>query len=130
MQELFEAASRLKLRFETSVGLLSVEDLWDLPLTSTKANTTTLDVIAMGLYKQIQDAGTVSFVTETTRVNKVLNLKFELVKYIISTLKSEATEAAMSRSEKEQKDKIREIIRNKKEQALSDLPVEELEAML
>lgn len=31
---IFEQASRQKLRFETSAGKLSIEDLWDLPLTS------------------------------------------------------------------------------------------------
>ena len=31
---MFQKASRLKLRFDSPKGLLSVEDLWDLPLTS------------------------------------------------------------------------------------------------
>ena len=31
---MFTKASRLKLRFQSPAGLLSSEDLWDLPLTS------------------------------------------------------------------------------------------------
>jgi hypothetical protein len=33
---IFEQATRAKIRFSTPVGMLSVEDLWDLPLTSTQ----------------------------------------------------------------------------------------------
>ena len=38
--DIFEQASRLKLRFPSPLGTLSTEDLWHLPLTSTtgKAN--------------------------------------------------------------------------------------------
>ena len=33
---LFERATLLKLRFTTEYGMISVEDLWDLPLTTTR----------------------------------------------------------------------------------------------
>ena len=33
---MFEQASRSKFRFNSSQGLLTTEDLWDLPLTSTR----------------------------------------------------------------------------------------------
>ena len=48
MSEIFMKATQKKLRFDSTQGLLTVEDLWDLPLTGTnkKAN---LDDIAIGL---------------------------------------------------------------------------------
>lgn len=44
---IFEQASREKVRFQTQVGQVSVEDLWELPLSS-KANKPNLDDIAKG----------------------------------------------------------------------------------
>ena len=48
---MFEKASRMKLRFNTQRGVLSVEDLWDLPLIQ-------LDNIAIALNKKLQESKT------------------------------------------------------------------------
>ncbi len=42
---MFEEASKLKLRFETTRGLVAVEDLWDIPLIGN--NGFSLDILAM-----------------------------------------------------------------------------------
>ena len=49
---LFEIASRNKLRVPTTKGDLTVEQLWDLPLKS--ANGLSLDSIAIALNKQLE----------------------------------------------------------------------------
>ena len=79
---LFEHASRNKLRFASPKGDLSVEDLWDLPLTSTtgKAN---LDDIARDLYHQIDSKAVISFVNKVNETIREANNKFEIVKTIM-----------------------------------------------
>jgi len=52
--EMFAFATKKKIRFETSKGLLSVEDLWDLPLTSDNGRPN-LDDIAKGIYKAMKE---------------------------------------------------------------------------
>ena len=47
--ELFKQATQNKYRFESTKGLLTVEDLWDLSLTA-------LDNVAVTLDEQIQKA--------------------------------------------------------------------------
>ena len=50
---IFEQASRNKLRFDTNIkGVISTEDLWDLPLTSDTGRVN-LDDIAKALYALI-----------------------------------------------------------------------------
>ena len=55
MSNLFEVAARKKYRFDSQKGLLSVEELWDLPLQSTKS--VSLDSIAIALNKEIKALG-------------------------------------------------------------------------
>jgi hypothetical protein len=50
---MFEQASRLKLRFETIRGEFTVEQLWSLPLSSQSESTVTLDMIAIDLDAKI-----------------------------------------------------------------------------
>jgi hypothetical protein len=80
---MFEQAARLKVRYSTAKGQLTVEDLWDLPLTSTtgKAN---LNDIAKGLNRELKNADDEDFVNRATSTNTELALKFDIVKHIIA----------------------------------------------
>lgn len=86
---MFEKATKIKLRFDSNLGRLSVEDLWDLPLQTTKSNGTSLDSIARDVYKQIKESDTISFVDDTKNTNEELNLKLEILKHIITVKKEE-----------------------------------------
>jgi hypothetical protein len=82
MDNLFLVASRSKFRFNTASGTITTEDLWDLPLSSGKAN---LDDIAKALNKQLKDASEEqSFVkpaaAKTTETKPSLNWFFSLSK--------------------------------------------------
>lgn len=127
MEKIFERATRLKIRYQTQNGILMVEDLWDLPLDSkVKAS---LNSIAIQLNRQIKDSGEESFIGKS-KVDPVLQLKFDIVKYVIDTKLSEAEDKANALAKKQYNEKILKLIDEKEEEALKDKSPEELKQML
>lgn len=123
---IFEAAARQKLRFETSKGSLSLEDLWDLPLTSATGRVC-LDEIALGLHRQLRaTSDVVSFVDDKATVNPSLQLRFDLVKHVIEQRKLENAEAANAKARAETKQQLLAALARKRESAIESLPEEEL----
>lgn len=88
--DLFEKVVRNKVRFDTSIGLLSAEDLWDLPLTHKFK--ISLDSIAIALNRELKECTTESFVQKVNPRIKTLQLKFDVVKHIIDTKLQESKE--------------------------------------
>lgn len=127
--ELFAEASRLRLTFKTSQGTANVDDLWDLPLTSTRGQLT-LDDIAIGLDKQLKDSGTTSFVKKSTRPNEILKLKFDVVLYIIGVRQEEEEAAEIKRANLEKKKQILDIIADKENEELAGKPIQELRELV
>lgn len=122
---MFEKAARLKIRFQTSKGLLSVEDLFDLPLTSATGKTN-LDDIARGLHAQVKSDDNISFVTPAQKASEELVLAFEIVKHVIAVRIAERDAEATAREVREKKQKIMSLIEQKKDEALSAQSLEEL----
>ena len=126
MENKFKEASRLKLRFSTPIGLLSTEDLWDLPLESkTKVN---LDSIAILLNREIKDTKEESFISKS-KVNPVTELKLEIVKAIIEIKLKETSDKLQAKIKAEQRNKIDAIISKKEDESLESLSLEELKAL-
>ena len=124
---MFEKASRLKLRFDSTQGQLSVEDLWDLPLSSTRGRTC-LDDIAIGLDKAMKETSCTSFVNKTSRTNELTKLKFDIVLKVIEVRQAEAEAAELKKGSAEKKQKLLEIIARKQDASLENKSVEELQA--
>lgn len=130
--EMFAFATKKKIRFETSKGLLSVEDLWDLPLTSDNGRPN-LDDIAKGIYKAMKEGEEVSFVKSNAASNaafNVLKTKFDIVKYIIDVKLAEAEAAKKAKETKARNQRILGLIAQKEDEALASKSKEELLAML
>lgn len=130
--EMFELASRSKVRYQTPQGLLSVEDLWDLPLTSAKDTRASLDAIAVDLHRQIKDAAdTVSFVTPSTADASLakLHLRFEIVKHVIQVRVAERDALKEQSDRREKKARLLELIARKQDQELEEKSVDELMAL-
>ncbi len=125
---MFEKASRLKLRFDTNKGQLSIEDLWDLPLTSNtgKAN---LDDIARGLFQKLKSDNTVSFVKPEQKSDQADQLAFDIVKHIIDVRVAERDAASLAAVNREKKQKLLELIEQKENTVLSEKSLDELKAM-
>lgn len=119
----FEKATRLRLRFETSRGNLNVEDLWRLPLAE-------LDKLAIALNKQLKESSEESFIKAKSKDNKLLELRFDIVKHIIETLLSEDEEKKKAADKRVKREQLLELIAKKKNQELEGKSLEELEAEL
>ena len=126
---LFELAAREKLRFETPRGQLTVESLWDLPLSS--AANISLDSIAVALDTAIRSSAPKSFVSNTASVeNKMLTLKFEIVSHIISVRLAENKAKAESNEKAAQRRMLQEAIAAKKNEKLLSGDIDALQARL
>jgi hypothetical protein len=120
---IFEKASKAKLRFSTSRGQLSTEDLWDLSLES-------LDQIAINVDKQIETSGTKSFIGKRSTKNAELELALELLKHIISVKLAEK-DAKAKRAEKSAKvAELKALIAEKSVEELRGKSTQELLAEL
>ena len=126
---MFEKASRLKLRFDTNKGMLSVEDLWDLPLLSA-TNKVNLDDIARSLHRQLKNDDDVSFVNLDRKSDKVVQLKFDVVKYIIEVRLAEADAAKVARENREKKDRLLQLIAERQDDDLKNMPLDDLKKMV
>lgn len=132
MADIFALAAKQKLRFITSRGQLSAEDLWDLPLTSPSGKNVNLDDVARSIFKELKDSEEVSFVEDSNskKAAGVLALKLEIAKFVIADKKADRDAAEKAASDKAQREKILEIIANKKDKALEEKSLEDLQAML
>ena len=123
---IFEIAARQKLRFETIKGALSVEDLWDLPLTSATGRAC-LDEIAIGLHKQLRaSADVVSFVDSAATADPSVQLRFDIVKHVIEQRKLENAEAASAKAKAELKQQLLAALAKKRESAVDAMTEEQL----
>lgn len=124
---IFKEAAKLKFRFKTSKGLVSTEDLYDIPLKSNdKFN---LNEIAKEIYKNIKSDEGIDFIGEVIETDRVEEMKLQIIKEIIKDKKEEInlnTEMAIKKSFNAELDKL---IQEKEKESLKNLSVEELKAM-
>lgn len=125
---IFEEASRQKLRFPSPKGLLTVEDLWDLPLTSNtgKAN---LDWIACTLHAELENQPKTSFVVKNTSpIDKLGKLSLDVVVHIIEVRLAENEQKKQLENRREQKQQLLTIIAQKEAEQLHGTSLDELRA--
>lgn len=121
--ENFKQATKEKLRFQTSKGLLSTEQLWDLSLTD-------LDQLAVSLQEQYEESGKKSFLVKRSVKDKTTKLKFDVVLDVLQTKSEELEEAKQKAEDKKHNEKILQLIAEKQDESLKGKTIKQLEAML
>lgn len=113
---MYKEASRKKLRFTTSKGSLSAEQLWDLPVTE-------LDEMAVALEESYKGSGKKSFITGKSAKNNVMKLQFDIVLDVLNTKLEEAEEARIAAENKEHNEKILTMIAEKQDEKLKGMSI-------
>lgn len=125
---IFETASKMKLTFATSKGLLDVNDLWDLPLQS--SNKVNLDDMAKEINSRLKESEVVSFVTKSSSTNVIDKLRLDILKRIIEVRVQENEHKANERKNAERKQMILNALADKRVESLTNMTEDELLAQL
>ena len=129
--ELFFLAAKNKWRFNSSKGLLSVEDLFELPLTGKNPQQLSLDQIAVQLYRETKNDEPISFVKTTrTPAENEASQRLELVKAIIADRQAEADARVRAADRARRVRELQDILADKESEALRSKTPDEIRAML
>lgn len=123
---MYKLASQIGLRINTPKGSLSVEQLWSLSMSDLKT-------VIKSLKKTIKsdDEDELDFLEDTeSKVDKVLELSFNIVKDIYITKKDAAKALKDAADIKMHNQKILHLIASKQEEELAGKTIAELEALL
>jgi hypothetical protein len=120
---MYKKALRTKLRFSTTKGKLTTEDLFDLSLTD-------LNNLAIALDKKLSETPRKSFISDMAPDTQEDELRFNIVKDVITLKLAERNAAQNAKAKAAEKAQLLEILHRKKNEALENLSVAEIEAKL
>ena len=130
MEANYKRALKNGYRYESVRGLLTTEDLFDLPLTGN--NGFNLDQVAIAIDEKMEKLGSKSFVNSNAKSaqRKVEEAKLEIVKDIIADKIEEQEKVKRAAEKAAKKQKILELLAKKQDESLEAKSEEELLAEL
>jgi|TARA_R110000851_G_C12795186_1_gene536794 hypothetical protein len=123
---MFDTVTRNKIRFNTNKGMVSVEDLWDMPLQA--KNNFDLDTVAKAIAADIRKNDEDSFIATATKSSVADVLKLDVVKHIIAFKIAENAAKTKRVGDAARRAQLQTAIADKSEDALKNMSVAELEA--
>lgn len=120
---MYKKALRTKLRFSTTKGKLTTEDLFDLSLVD-------LNNLAIALDKKLSETPRKSFISDIAPDTQEDELRFNIVKDVITLKLAERDAAQNAKAKAAEKAQLLEILHRKQNEALENLSVAEIEAKL
>ncbi len=121
-EKMFEFAVRNKMRFPFK-GLVSIEDLWDLPVEN-------LDLVFKTLNSQSKQIKEQSLLDTKSKEDEVLDLQIEIVRYIVQVKLEERNRRLQAKEKKEKKAKLMSVLADKQDQELLNKTPDEIVAMI
>ena len=119
MMNIYERASRKKLRFTMAKGQIATEDLWELSLPA-------LDLLAKSVNKACKDNSEESFIEAKTPAATEDDLRLDILKHVIAAKLAAKDAAAKRTANTERVAKLRELIEDKDDEAMKGKTKEEL----
>lgn len=120
---IFEKASRIKLRINSTKGILSVEDLWDLPLEK-------LNSLAKDVNRKLREQGEEDFLGNTPSRDAKLSLTLDIIKEIIKVRLDEKSEQEKKAEKKAKKEQLMAILARKEAESLEGKSTEEIRKLI
>jgi len=121
---MYKEATRLGLRFQTNKGLLSTEQLFSL----TQTDLASAIKASKKLLKK-NDDDDLGFLEDNSKVDKIEELRFNILKDVYLTKKTENEANRAEAEAKAHNAKIDELILRKRETQLAEMSIEELEKL-
>lgn len=126
---MYKKASRLKLRFKTKFGLLTLDQLWDIKMTELK----TIVKDSYEAWKKVDGDvdSELSFLEGNTESEtEIPKLTYEILKDVYTTRLSEVKSASEAAVVNKEIKHLEEILAAKKEESLKSMSVDEIEKLI
>lgn len=121
----FEVSTRKKFRFPSTRGSLTVEQLWDLPLTS--RDDFDLDTVARSIDSKISTMSAKSFVsTKVDPDREMFEIELEVVKHIIAVKVRDAEAADKAASNAAERKRLLEVLDQKGQEELAKMSKDDI----
>lgn len=120
---IFQKASKIKLRFAVRKGYVTVEDLWDLSLED-------LDEIAIEVNQKVKESREESFIKKQSRASTTDLLRLEILKSIINYKMEESEKKMLAKQRQEELSLLQSMIADKKIEEMKSLSTEEIQARI
>lgn len=121
-ENIFEVALRNKFRFNYK-GSITTEQLFELKVEE-------LDIIYKSLNSELKKFEEESLLNTKTKANEEIEVKIDIIKYIVSLKLTEQNERLKAKENKEKKQQLMAILESKRKEALQNKSEEEILAML
>ena len=124
----FEQATRGNVTFESTKGLLTIQDVWQLPMES--KNSVSLDSLSREINKQLKETEEESFIAKKTPKNVLLQLKMDLVLRIIEVCMEETEARKQASNIKAEEQELLELRAELEKESKKKMTLEEIDAKL